>query len=93
MKHYQKNHKDMSLRDCLALDRTKLANERTYLAYIRTFISLLAAGVGFIRFIDIDIVTYVGIGLCLVSPLFFVAGAYKYFLMKREIRRVERGIT
>lgn len=89
MKHFRENHGDMSLRDFLALDRTKLANERTYLSYIRTFISLLAAGVGFIRFVDIDGAKYIGIALCVISPLFFIAGTYKYFVMTRAIKTLE----
>lgn len=34
----------MLLRDCLALDRTRLANERTLLAYVRTAFMLVVAG-------------------------------------------------
>jgi len=81
----------MSLSDFLALDRTKLANERTYLAHIRTFISLLAAGVGFIRLVDIEIVKYIGIVLCVASPLFLVMGTYHYLLMKKKIKTAEKS--
>ena len=85
----QEKNTDMTLRDFLALDRTKLANERTYLGYMRTFISLLAAGVGFIRFIEIEMVKYVGIALCLISPLFLIVGTWKYYSMKNEIKKQE----
>jgi len=81
----------MSLSDFLALDRTKLANERTYLGYIRTFISLLAAGIGLIRFVDIEIVKYIGFVLCFTSPLFFIVGNYKYFSMKKAITVLEKN--
>jgi len=81
----------MSLSDYLALDRTKLANERTYLGYMRTFISLLAAGVGFIRFVEIEVAKYGGIALCIISPLFFIVGTYKYFAMKKEIALQEKN--
>ena len=80
---------DLTLRDYLALDRTKLANERTYLGYMRTFISLLVAGVGFIRFIEIEAAKYVGILLCFISPLFFIVGTWKYYSMKKKIRKQE----
>ena len=83
----------MCLRDYLALDRTKLANQRTFLGYIRTFISLLASGVGFIRFVDIDIAQYVGIILCFVSPIFFIVGTYKYLSMRKEIAALEKNST
>jgi len=85
MVHMNHNNKDMSLRDYLAFDRTKLANERTYLGYIRTFISLLAAGVGFIRFVDIDAAKYMGIALCIISPAFIILGTYKFLAMRKEI--------
>ena len=91
MKHYREHHDNMNLSDFLALDRTKLANERTYLGYIRTFISLLAAGVGLIRFVDIEIVKYIGIVLCFSSPLFFIVGNYRYLVMKREITVLEKN--
>ena len=89
MKHNEEASADLTLRDYLALDRTKLANERTYLGYMRTFISLLAAGVGFIRFIEIEVVKYVGMLLCFISPLFFIVGTWKYYSMKKEIKKHE----
>ena len=89
MERSQEKYADMTLRDYLALDRTKLANERTYLGYMRTFISLLASGVGFIRFIEVEIVKYAGIALCLISPLFFIVGTWKYYSMKNEINKRE----
>ena len=82
----------MNLRDYLALDRTKLANERTYLGYMRTFISLLAAGVGFIRLVDIEIIKYVGVALCFISPLFFIVGTYKFFAIKRKSKPKRKRI-
>ncbi|CEH34310.1 DUF202 domain-containing protein [Romboutsia lituseburensis] len=41
--NYKNNHKDMTLRDYLAIDRTILANERTHLSYTRTVVSFLVA--------------------------------------------------
>ena len=87
MGHNQEKYVDMTLRDFLALDRTKLANERTYLGYMRTFISLLASGVGFIRFIEIELVKYVGIALCLISPLFFIVGTWKYYSIEKRNKK------
>ncbi|PIQ25611.1 hypothetical protein COW36_21455 [bacterium (Candidatus Blackallbacteria) CG17_big_fil_post_rev_8_21_14_2_50_48_46] len=36
---------ELSLTDCLALDRTHLANERTALAYARTSLASILAGI------------------------------------------------
>jgi len=91
MKHYQKNFENMILRDYLALDRTKLANERTFLGYIRTFISILLSGVGFVQFVDIEAVKYLGFVLCFISPIFFIVGIWKYFSMRKGIKKLEEN--
>ena len=41
---------DSTLRDNLALERTRLANERTFLAYVRTALSLLAGSAVLFQF-------------------------------------------
>ncbi|MCL2354175.1 MAG: DUF202 domain-containing protein [Defluviitaleaceae bacterium] len=85
----QQKHTHMTMRDYLAMDRTKMANDRTFLAYMRTFISILAAGVGFIRFVEVSGVKYIGIVLCFVSTIFLVVGVYKYIVMKRKIGKFD----
>jgi uncharacterized membrane protein YidH (DUF202 family) len=41
---------DSTLRDNLALERTRLANERTFLAYVRTALSLLVGSAVLFQF-------------------------------------------
>ncbi|HEY1330317.1 MAG TPA: DUF202 domain-containing protein [Actinomycetota bacterium] len=43
---------DPTLRDHLAVERTKLANERTLLAYFRTALGMVIAGLTVIHFLD-----------------------------------------
>ena len=40
---------DTTLRDTLALERTRLANERTLLAYARTALALVVTGLGIVK--------------------------------------------
>lgn len=69
----------VTLRESLAVSRTKLANERTLLAYVRTGIAFIIAGVGVIEFID-DGITMVLLGLGLVATglFFFFWGILRY---------------
>lgn len=48
------DEKNTTLRDNLAIDRTKLVNQRTLLAYIRTAIMLVATGVTFLKLFSDD---------------------------------------
>jgi putative membrane protein len=41
---------DSTLRDNLALERTRLANERTFLAYVRTALALIAGSAVLFQF-------------------------------------------
>ena len=47
---YIQDHKNMILRDYLAIDRTILTNETAFMSYIRTSLTLIAAGVSLIKF-------------------------------------------
>lgn len=81
---------DLILRDLLAADRTILANERTFLAFIRTALTLLVAGISFVRFFDhllIEILGWIFIPLAVVVQ---VLGTRKYIATRRTLRRLER---
>ncbi len=68
-----------SIRDLLALSRTKMANERTLLAYIRTGVAFIAAGVGIIQFIrDGYGVLLSGCLLIATGIIFLYVGAHRY---------------
>lgn len=51
-KAYIQDHKNMILRDYLAIDRTILANETNYMSFIRTSLTLIAAGATLIKFFN-----------------------------------------
>ncbi len=50
----------LTLRDELALERTRLANERTWLAYLRTGMALVIAGLSLINFFREHVFVWIG---------------------------------
>ncbi len=75
---------ELILRDWLALDRTILANERTFLAYSRTSLTLIIAGLAFVKFFGH--VFYISAGY-----VFIVAGVGFFgFSLTRYRRMVAR---
>jgi putative membrane protein len=72
---------ELILRDWLALDRTILANERTFLAYSRTSLTLIIAGLAFVKFFGH--VFYVTVGY-----VFIVAGIGFFFFSLLRYRRM-----
>lgn len=77
-----------TLRDHLALDRTKLANERTLLAYVRTAIMLLVSGVTVMRLFPDD--STMTVFACILTPTGLgagIIGAVQYLRMRRRITR------
>lgn len=75
--------------DQLAAARSILANERTFLSYQRTAITLLIAGISFIKFFDIQILTVVGWIFVPSSLITMVLGTFRYLKMKDLIRNIE----
>lgn len=69
----------LELRDCLALERTSLANERTFFAYARTAIMVLLTGVSaFKLFPGILIIFIIGLIAVVLSVVLFFIGLKKY---------------
>lgn len=69
----------LELRDCLALERTSLANERTFFAYARTAIMVLITGVSaFKLFPGILIIFIIGLIAVVSSVVLFFIGLKKY---------------
>ncbi len=69
----------LELRDCLALERTSLANERTFFAYARTAIMVLITGVSaFKLFPGILIIFIIGLIAVVLSVVLFFIGLKKY---------------
>jgi putative membrane protein len=72
-------HTEQSVRDLLALTRTRLANERTLLAYLRTAIMLAATGGTLLKFYSDEffplisgwVLVAVGIGVATLGTIRF----------------------
>ncbi len=79
----------LSLSDHLATIRSILANERTLLSYIRTALTLFVAGVSFIKFFGMLLLTIIGWGFIFVGFVTLIVGIIKYKNMKVLIQREE----
>ncbi len=76
----------LELRDCLALERTSLANERTFFAYARTAIMVLITGVSaFKLFPGILIIFIGGLVAVVLSVILFFIGLKKYLRRYRSL--------
>lgn len=76
----------LTIRDRLALDRTRMANERTLLAYLRTSFMLMIAGATAIRlFGDSLAVVLTGWALILLGLLILGVGSRRFALMRKAI--------
>jgi putative membrane protein len=79
------------VRDHLAGCRTVLANERTFLAYIRTALTLLVAGLTFIRFFEVLVIELLGWVFLPLAVATFGVGLVRYNRSGRFVRRI--GLT
>lgn len=76
----------LTLRDQLAIDRTRLANERTFLAYARSAIMLFISGVTLVKlFGDDTVVVRLGIALIPASLGIVLLGAARFQRMRRRL--------
>lgn len=69
---------DSTLRDQLAIDRTRLANERTMLAWVRTGIGLVGGGVAIAHFYPAGWQVVAGGALGALGALTLVIGLARY---------------
>jgi len=86
-------HKELILRDELAIDRTLLANERTVLAYLRGALTLFIAGVTFLHFFDTGMLLYIGIFCILLGLAIGILGVLRYLKMDKSIRIVRESLS
>ena len=82
----QAKQQSLDLRDCLALERTSLANERTFFAYARTAIMVLITGVSAFKLFPGILIIFIGglIAVVLSVVLFFI-GLKKYLRRYRSL--------
>jgi putative membrane protein len=82
---------ELTLRDYLAIDRTRLANERTLLAYLRSAVALLLAGLSILHFWPRGWFGAVG-WACLPSGLLTgIVGVFRHRGMKRALLHLGVG--
>ncbi|HHI02786.1 MAG TPA: DUF202 domain-containing protein [candidate division Zixibacteria bacterium] len=70
----------------LAEVRTKQANERTLLAYMRTALTLVVAGLSFVRFFDNRIIEIIGWVFIPFGVITIVLGIIRYINIKRHLK-------
>jgi putative membrane protein len=80
-----------TIRDTLALERTRLANERTLLAYVRTALSLIAGGVVLLQFFSqYDAYVVVAWLLFLVGAIILLIGIGRFISVRASLGRQRR---
>ena len=88
--NYQDHDMDqLTLRDHLALDRTRLANERTSLAYLRTAMVFAVSGVSIIELFPSRLLMQATGWLLLpIAVVFFVLAIYRFVELHRRLAKV-----
>lgn len=79
---------NMILRDYLAVDRTIMTNENSFLAYIRTALTLVVAGVTFLKYFNDGAVHIIGWIFIASSLLVLVTGFGRYETMNRILLKI-----
>ena len=88
--HSGEGKERLFLRDHLAAQRTILANERTFLSYIRTALTLLVAGVSFIKFFGSVVIQVLGWILIPLGLFTLVKGIISFRKMARRLEEEEK---
>ena len=70
----------------LALERTRLANERTVLAYGRTSLSLLAASVLLVEFLNKPHYRWLALGLAIAGVWLAVYGFVRFIRLRGKLQ-------
>ncbi len=77
---------DSSVRDTLALERTRLANERTFLAYIRTALALIAGSAVLFQFFSAQPPYLIAAWLLIVGGgCAFLVGLMRFLHVKKRL--------
>ena len=82
---------ELILRDWLALDRTILANERTFLAYSRTSLTLIIAGLAFVKFFGHVFYITAGYVFIATGVGFFIFSLSRYRRMVARLKIVQQA--
>lgn len=78
---------ETTLRDELALERTRLANERTMLAYVRTALALLGGGAALLQFFaDYPWLHGIAWALVLIGVATLLVGIRRFLSVNARLR-------
>ena len=78
---------DSTIRDTLALERTRLANERTFLAYIRTALALIAGSAVLLQFFSAQPPYLIAAWLLIVGGgCVLLVGLMRFLHVKKRLR-------
>ena len=82
----------LNLQECLALERTTLANERTFLSYSRTAIMVFVTGItAFHLFPDKQYIFILGWIAISISTVLFFVGLSKYLKRFGSFSKLKSG--
>ncbi|MGM0506228.1 MAG: DUF202 domain-containing protein [Bacteroidota bacterium] len=81
------NEEESTLRDFLALERTRMANERTLLSYLRTSLYLIVGGIAFLQVERLDTVHWLGYVCFALSIIALIVGISRFIQLRRTITR------
>lgn len=88
LKHPRYHNRDrLTLRDHLALERTRLGNERTLLSYIRSSLYLLIGGIALVQVEghgNLRYVGYLALAFCVLS---IMVGYYRFHRLRKQLDR------
>ena len=85
------NKSEMTLRDHLAMDRTRLANQRTLLAFIGTSLHFLAGAITFAKVEAFAEVSWVSIPFFVLAPICLTLGVVSFLRNKRVMGKAYSG--
>lgn len=83
-KRYLYDKENMTLRDYLAYDRTRLALARTFLSFVRTIIGLFASGVGMTLINENPYITVAGYLIIAMAAVCMIFGSKYCYGMKMK---------
>ncbi len=86
------NKEEITLRDYLALERTRLANTRTLLSYIRTSLYLILGAIAFFKVEGLVQVRWLGYVSFALSALMILIAIPKYYTLKNKLNQFYRKL-
>lgn len=83
---YQQSEESLTLRDYLAIDRTRLANDRTLLSFLRTGFSLVILAIALFEFTDFSLRLWTGFSLMGIGAVVMGIGIIRFRKVNKHLR-------